>query len=231
MKKMSFKYFAIILVITSIAVFGCGKKDGSKTDDKKETTTNPIDTKQRTEDSIKQVQKEQAEKEQKIKDALADEKILNDTLGQWAIDAEVSSTYGDENATEKTAPYTKFQLIGKPDVENYSDNGKAWTSKEADKGVEWCKVTFAKPVNATEVRIRQNYGPGAIIKVELVDTDGKMHSVWEGPDKTQYKENTIQYLLVKFEKTTYKVKSVKITLATNAVPGWNEIDAVQLVGQ
>jgi hypothetical protein len=58
-----------------------------------------------------------------------------------------------------------------------------------------------------------------------------MHTVWEGPDKTVYKENTIQYLIAKFDKTTYKVKSVKITLATNAVQGWNEIDAVQLVGQ
>ena len=36
---------------------------------------------------------------------------------------------------------------------------------------------------------------------------------------------------VSFEKTAYKTKTVKITLATNSVSGWNEIDAVQLVGE
>jgi hypothetical protein len=230
---MRIKTLAILLTALIFTLSACGKKSGdtSKTDTKSEQTTTQTEQKTNKEDSIKLVQKDQADKEQKIKDALADEKILNDTLGQWAIDAEVSSTYGDENGTDKTHPYTKYQLTGKPDVENYGDDARAWVSKEADKGIEWCVVKFAKPVNSTELRIRQNFGPGAIIKVELIDTDGKSHTVWEGPDKTQYKENTQSYLFVKYDKTPYKVKSVKITLATNAVPGWNEIDAVQLVGQ
>jgi hypothetical protein len=36
--------------------------------------------------------------------------------------------------------------------------------------------------------------------------------------------------MVKFPKTAFKTDRVKVTLATNIVPGWNEIDAVQLVG-
>jgi len=36
--------------------------------------------------------------------------------------------------------------------------------------------------------------------------------------------------MVKFPKTAFKTERVKVTLATNVVPGWNEIDAVQLVG-
>ena len=230
---MKLNHLFVIVLIAVFAITGCGKKssqDSSKTEEKKDQTTSQEELKRNKEDSIKQVQKDQSDKEQKIKDALAEEKIVNDTLGQWAIDAEVSTTYGDENGTDKSHPYTKFQLIGKPDVENFRDDGRAWVSKDADKGIEWCKVSFEKPVNATEVRIRQNCAPGAIIKVELIDTDGKSHTVWEGPDKTQYKENTISYLFAKFERTPYKVKSVKITLATNAVVGWNEIDAVQLVG-
>jgi hypothetical protein len=35
---------------------------------------------------------------------------------------------------------------------------------------------------------------------------------------------------VKFPKTAFRTDHVKVTLATNVVPGWNEIDAVQLVG-
>ena len=54
--------------------------------------------------------------------------------------------------------------------------------------------------------------------------------MFEGVDKTKYEQEKIQYFIAKFDKTDYKTKTVKITLATNSVPGWNEIDAVQLVG-
>ena len=40
----------------------------------------------------------------------------------------------------------------------------------------------------------------------------------------------LNYLLVKTPKTAFKTDRVKITLATNVILGWNEIDAVQLVG-
>jgi hypothetical protein len=50
--------------------------------------------------------------------------------------------------------------------------------------------------------------------------------VWQGNDPT----TGLNYLMVKFPKTAYKADRVKITLATNVVQGWNEIDAVQLVG-
>ena len=49
-------------------------------------------------------------------------------------------------------------------------------------------------------------------------------------NKTKYEPNKIKYFIANFEKTAYKTKVTKITIATNSVPGWNEIDAVQLVG-
>lgn len=228
---MKTKNLVILFALALFISWGCGKKSGqetTKTEDKKEQTTTSTEPKV-NQDSLKKVQDD--DKNKKLKEAVEEDKLVNDTLGQWAVDSEVSTTYGDEAGTDKNHPYTKYQLTGKPDVERYQDDGRAWVSKEADKGIEWCKVTYTKPVNATEVRIKQSYGPGAIIKVELIDTEGKNHTVWEGPDKTQYTADKMEYLKVKFEKTTYKVKSVKITMATNAVDGWNEIDAVQLVGQ
>ncbi len=227
---MKIKILSIVFITSLFIVYGCSKKSGqetTKTDDKKEqtTTTEP----KVNQDSLKKVQ--DADKEQKIKEAMEEDKLVNDTLGQWAVDADASSSYGDETSKDKNSPYTKYMMLGKPNCENYGDDGRAWAPKEADKGIEWVTLTYEKPVNATEVRIRQNVGPGAIIKVELIDTDGKNHTVWEGPDKTKYAENKIQYLIAKFDKTAYKSKMVKITMATNAVPGWNEIDAVQLVGQ
>jgi hypothetical protein len=77
------------------------------------------------------------------------------------------------------------------------------------------------------VRIRESCGSGAVIKVETFDEKGAPHIVLAGTDPTK----ELNYFLVKFDKTTYKTDRVKVTLATNIVPGWNEIDAVQLVGK
>ncbi|MGH8315862.1 MAG: hypothetical protein ACRETU_12015, partial [Steroidobacterales bacterium] len=72
--------------------------------------------------------------------------------------------------------------------------------------------------------------PGAIIKIELIDEGTGKHTLWAGIDDTKYENNKITWLNRTFEKTSYRVAGAKITLATNAVPGWNEIDAVQIVG-
>jgi hypothetical protein len=218
--------FIITFIIFAFIIAGCGKKQETTANKEETATGQKSREQQKKEDSIKDAQG-QMDKEAKVKEALEEEKIVNDTSGQWAIDAEASTTYGDHTGKDS---WTPNQMTGKPDVENYGDDGKAWTSKEADKGLEWVQLTFPKAVYASEVRIRQTYNPGAIIKVELIDEKGKNHTVWEGVDKTKYPENKIAYFFAKFDKTDYKTKTVKISLATNSVQGWNEIDAVQLVG-
>ncbi|HEY3250604.1 MAG TPA: hypothetical protein VGK25_05745 [Ignavibacteria bacterium] len=220
-----------LLVSTFVLFVGCGKKstqDGTSQKEEKKEETKQEQTKKVNEDSLRQAE-ENANKEKMVKFALEDEKMINDEKGQWAIEAEASSTYA--SSKEKETPYSPWQATGKPNVENYTDDGRAWATQEADKGVEWIRLKFEKAVNAAEVRARQNIGPGAIIKVELIDTDGKSHSVWEGIDKTKYEPNMISWFIAKFDKTPYKTKEVKLTLATNTVPYWNEIDAVQLIGE
>lgn len=223
------KSYLIIAVLSVFVISACGKKSETTTQkDAKgteQTDQKSIDQ-QKKEDSMKAIT-EQINKEKKIKEALEEEKIINNTLGEWAISADASSSYMDHTGKDS---WSADQMIGKPDVETYGDNRNAWTSKEADKGLEWVKLTFQKAVNATEVNIRQTYNPGAIIKVELIDEKGKSHIVWEDVDKTKYEPDKIQYFTAIFNRTDYKTKTVKITLAANAVQGWNEIDAVQLVG-
>jgi ribosomal protein L31 len=222
MKKLIYFLIVITFVITS-----CGKKEEATKEKTSPQQSEQSTIQQKKEDSLKAV-KDQTDREKKVKEALEEEKILKDSLGQWAVSAEASSTYGDHTGKDS---WTADQMIGAPDVDTYGDNGKAWTSKEQEKGVEWVILNYEKPVNATEVRIRQTFNPGAIIKVELIDTKGKSHAVWEGLDKTKYDAVTIQYFKAKFDKTDYKTKTVKITLATNSIPGWKEIDAVQLLGE
>ena len=166
------------------------------------------------------------EKRKAVEFALNEEKIATDPKGQWASSAKATSTYGDAKDPQD---YSASKATGAPDVANFSDNGNAWTAKEADGGIERLEVGFAKPVHATEIRIRQSFAPGAIIKVELIDTTGAGHVVYEGVDAASYDKYNF-WFRKSFDKTAYQVAGAKITLATNAVPSWNEIDAVQLIG-
>jgi hypothetical protein len=54
--------------------------------------------------------------------------------------------------------------------------------------------------------------------------------IWEGTDTTTYPKNTIGWLQQQFEATPHLVAGARITLTTNRVWGWNEIDAVQIAG-
>ncbi len=155
--------------------------------------------------------------------ALKQDEIKSDPNGQWAIQATASSTYND---AQETAGFSANQATGAPNVDAYGDNGAAWASKTPDSGIEWLDLKYPKPVHATEVRVRESCGSGAVIKIEVYDDQGTAHAVWQGNDPTK----DLNYLIAKFPKTSFPVARVKVTLATNVVPGWNEIDAVQLVG-
>lgn len=224
------------LLIAALMVTGCSKikeKIEEKVDDKinKEIdkTSQQVNEQLKQADSLSKIAGEQLDKETKKKDAIEEETILKDPEGQWAITSTASSSYaGDRKGKE--ANWSADQMTGAPDVNNYGDDGNAWASKDKDKGIEWVELTFPKAVYATEVRVRQNYNPGAIVKVALIDEKGNREIVWDDVDKTKYKSNAIQYFIAKFDKSDYKTKKIRITLATNTVPGWNEIDAVQLVG-
>ena len=155
--------------------------------------------------------------------ALKQDEIKRDPNGQWAIQATASSTYND---AQGTAGWSANQATGAPNVDKYGDDGAAWAPKTPDSGIEWLDLRYPRPVHATEVRVRESCGSGAVIKIEVYDEQGEAHAVWQGNDPT----TELNYLMVKFPKTAFKTDRVKVTLATNVVPGWNEIDAVQLVG-
>ena len=221
------------LLLGLVTVAGCSKKPEAEpaapapaaAPAASAPTTAPVDAAQ------DEAAREAAGKKAAIERALKEQAIVEDPKGQWASSAVASSTYSYEKTPASTLEYTAMKATGKPDVEAYGDAGGAWTSEKADAGIEWLELGFATPVNASELRVRQNFYPGAIIKLELIDEAGSKHTVWEGSDDTAYPPSTTSWFVRSFEKTPYKAKGARITLATNAVPGWNEIDAVQLVGE
>ena len=223
----------VIIFLLAIGLIGCSKisdKIEKKVDEQVQKQSEEVNKQLQQADSLTKSAAEQTEKEMKVKEALDEETILDDPNGQWAVSADASSSYSTD-PKNKESSWSPYKMVGKPDVDKYGDNGNAWASKNPDKGIEWVKLTFPKAVNATGIRIRQSYNPGAVIKIELIDDKGKNHTVWSGVDDTKYETGKIKYFSTNFDKTDYKTKTVKITLATNSVSGWNEIDAVQLVGE
>ena len=123
-----------------------------------------------------------------------------------------------------------MKATGAPDVPVTGDSPSAWCPAAQGGGNDWLEVSFAKPVNATEVRVRQSNCPGAIVKLEAFESDGTAHLWWEGAD--DYKPSAVREIVwfgVRVPKTSYLVAKIKITLNLSAVPGWKQIDAVQLV--
>ena len=156
---------------------------------------------------------------------LTDAKLLAEAGGQWAATATASSVYG------KTQ-YSAAQATGAPNIKVAGNSPDAWCPARKNEGTEWLEVSFAKPVHATEVRIRQNDAPGCIVKIEAIEPEGAAHVWWEGVDPyVAPPTREIAWFAVRVPKSTYLVAKVKITLNLAAVSGWKEIDAVQLVGQ
>ena len=157
-------------------------------------------------------------------DAVGETEILADARGQWASAARASTEYGP-------ADYSAQQATGAPDVGRYGDDACAWAPSASERQVEWLELTFAKPVRASEVRVRQSYTPGTIVKVEAFAPDGSGRVLWSGRDANVYPQGRIAWFLLRVPTTAQPVARVRITLDTPAAKGWKEIDAVQLVGE
>jgi hypothetical protein len=142
---------------------------------------------------------------------------------QWASGVRASSAY------QLAGDYSAERAIGPPTVTRAGDSVQAWCSKTADAGEEWLELDFDPPVLAKAVRVVQNWNPGAVTQIEVVDADGATTIVWRGPDATVYAANQIGVLEAPFAAPSPRVVRVKVTFDTKQVKGWNEIDAVGLV--
>ncbi|MES2317690.1 MAG: hypothetical protein V4631_09370 [Pseudomonadota bacterium] len=169
-------------------------------------------------------QKETARRQAKLDFGTMEDKYINDPQGQWATGASASSSYSNP---QPSAYYLPTKVVGTPD-------GEYWQNKSDDIGFEWVQADYAKPVNATEVRLVLPSGDGveALNKVELQDTDGKWNTIWTGLSEVKHDERGNRTWFVRtFPKTSYKVKAVKYTVANNVKTGIKKFDAAQLVGE
>jgi hypothetical protein len=89
------------------------------------------------------------------------------------------------------------------------------------------QLTYGRAVRPTEVRIYQTYGRGAISRVTLLDEAGNGQVVWEGVDAVEPCPGT---LTVQAEFPDLRTRAVRIDLDESRIGGWNQIDAVELIG-
>lgn len=142
-------------------------------------------------------------------------------MRQWAAGARASSEYSNPD-------WAAHQATGKPDTFQAGDARTAWATVEADGGEEWLEVTYDHAVRPTLVRIHETFNPGAIVKVEAFDAAGKARVVWEGKDPVAAAPAWLEASVTPGDWST---RRIRITLDTRLVAGWNEIDAVELVGE
>lgn len=118
------------------------------------------------------------------------------------------------------------QATGAPDAPP-GDNQRAWATLGADEGLQWLELDYATAVPIESVRIFENCNPGAVVKVEARDEGGEPTVLWEGtaPIKPEPHVFTVD------AGARITAKRIRLILDTSKIPGWNEVDAVELIGR
>jgi hypothetical protein len=140
---------------------------------------------------------------------------------QWAVSGVASSEYASPE-------WSAQQAAGAPDVEGCVDDQRAWASQNYD-GVDWLEVTFATAVVPTEINVHESNSPGFINKVEVKDQTGLYYTVWQGAPGSV--AQCPRVFTVPVSGVSARVNVVRISLDQRNSDDWDEIDAVELVGQ
>ena len=142
-----------------------------------------------------------------------------------AVLAIVLAAPSAESARAVTASWSAAAALGAPDATPGADDARAWATLQPDAGPEWLELEYESPVDVGGVIIHQNLAPGAVAKVEALDEAGAATVLWEGND-------TGRKFVMRIEANPkVRARRLKVTLDTRRVSGWNEIDAVGLVGR
>ncbi len=143
-------------------------------------------------------------------------------IRQWASEALASSSYGTDS-------WAAFQATGAPDTPECGDYYTAWASSNSDTQ-EWLILYYPQIVYAVEVNIVQTYHPDQVVSVDLIDIDGNFINVYTAQPRVI--ENPCPYALsIPTAFSGVLAQGVRIHIDQSILNiGWNEIDAVELVG-
>ena len=143
-------------------------------------------------------------------------------LRQWASSAIAS--------TECSCPapdYTASQATGPPESPGLCiDDVTNWTPSDGLDNPEFLELSYTMPVRASGVAVHETFSENDarfVIRIELRDTGGAWHTIWEDVDDTPCGG----VLEPTWPATAYLVDGVRVHTQE---PGFEEIDAVELIG-
>lgn len=148
---------------------------------------------------------------------------------EWA--SEIIRFSSQFENTSMPGAYKAEELLGAPSVQpGFGVTPCAWApSMEENSEIEFVEVGFSKPIQVRQIIINESFNPNSIYKIYLIDTDDNQHKVIKrqpNPIRPKNKGGGRLFLHKLDELTTYKVKALRLELMTEAVPGYNMIDAI-----
>lgn len=156
--------------------------------------------------------------------------LLSAVLVLWYQDHQkLVSSLNSVNGTNNPS-WSIDQILGKPDTVGFGDIGTAWASSTQDGREEWVVVEFPRTVAADQIKVYENHCPGAVARIYSVDMTGKETLVWRGKDPLRDRQLAGGVANIKFADQP-KTRRFRIVLDSAKVAGWNEIDAVELLGK
>jgi hypothetical protein len=143
------------------------------------------------------------------------------SLRQWATAAQASSQYGDTSWSAQHA-------TGAPDAPtDCGDETLAWASA-SNSGQDNLTLAYTTPVVPVAVNIYEQDAPGSIVKVEVDEADGTPHIIFTGVPLVS--KTCPRLTSIGITGVTAHVSRVKLYVDQSVIHNWDEIDAVELVG-
>jgi len=142
---------------------------------------------------------------------------------QWGISAEASTEFASPE-------WGAEQVAGKPDAPGCGDYQFAWASAASD-SIDTLEVSFSASVYPLEIVIIESYNPDQVVKVEVFDPEtGGYYAILQ-KNPVQVDRPCPYQLIIPVEGMDFKTNLVRITVDQSQLGlGWNEIDAVKLIG-
>lgn len=140
---------------------------------------------------------------------------------QWASSLEYQYNQFDEHE------FSGVQAIGPPDAFPPGRLSKNAFRLNTDSGFGTLVLGFKKRQYVRQVVIVENYKPGRIDKVKLIDEKGGYHTIYQGT--TINLEEDFRTLVLSLPKTLYKVKAIEVSINSISAPGFCQLDAVGMV--
>jgi hypothetical protein len=125
------------------------------------------------------------------------------------------------------AGWSAMQTLGAPNTyPSYGDLGNAWATQNAEGVNEFLTVGFPQNTTGSQVWVVETYNPDAVKSVTVTTANGA-NVVYTNPKPATV--GGCAYILMVPTSTNLAITQVRIDLAAELVPGWNEIDAVGIV--